>query len=78
MLVFSGAGEAGNLRDLWFYVPSQEGWGYITPYGKSPGARNGHDLALVPQRLSVVVFGGVRAGQEVQEVWELGLGRPEG
>ena len=78
MLIFGGAGEGGNLRDAWFYVPSAKGWGSIAPYGSKPGARRSHDMAFVPQRLSVVVFGGVRAGQEVQEVWEFGLGRPEG
>jgi hypothetical protein len=75
MLIFGGAGEGGNLRDLWYYVPSLKGWGSISPYGRNLGARKGHDLAFVPHRLSVIVFGGVRAGQEVQEVWEMGLGQ---
>lgn len=77
MLVFGGASEKANFYDMWFYVPSDRGWGYVTPYGKNPGGRRGHDLAFVPNRLSVILFGGVRRDQEKQEVWELGLGRPQ-
>jgi hypothetical protein len=74
MLIFGGAAEEGNLRDLRFYVFPAKGWGSISPYGGQPGARRSHDMAFVPHRLSVIVFGGVRAGQEVQELWELGIG----
>jgi hypothetical protein len=77
IFVFGGAGEGGNLRDLWFYVPSVRGWGYTTIYGKDPGGHRGHDMAFVPHRLSIVLFGGVRGDQELQEVWEFGLGRPD-
>jgi hypothetical protein len=76
MLIFGGAGQDGNLRDLWFWVPSAKGWGMITPSDSKPGARRSHDMAFAPSRLSAIVFGGVRAGQEVQEVWELGIGPP--
>jgi hypothetical protein len=77
MLIFGGAGEKGNFYDIWFYVPSDRGWGYLTSYYTNPGGRRGHDLAFVPRRLSVILFGGVRRDQEMQEVWELGLGRPQ-
>ena len=78
MLIHGGVGEGGNLSDLWFYVPSAKGWGSIAPYGKTPGDRRSHDLAFVPHRLSVILFGGMKGEQEVQEVqevWEMGLGR---
>jgi len=78
MLIFGGAGEGVNFKDLWFYVPPDVGWGYISTFGVDPGSRSGHDLAFVPRRLSVILFGGVRMGQEMQEVWELGVGKPEG
>jgi hypothetical protein len=60
---------------MWFYVPSAKGWGSISPYGKNPEDRRSHDLAFVPHRLSVILFGGMKGEQEVQEVWEMGLGR---
>jgi hypothetical protein len=77
MLIFGGVTEGGNLRDLWFYVSDVEGWGYITTLGYDPGGRKGHDLALVPDRHSAILFGGVRGEREMQETWEIGLGRPE-
>jgi hypothetical protein len=77
MLIFGGAGEGGTFLDIRLYIPSESGWGHITTYGKNPGGRRGHDLAFVPHRLSVVLFGGGRSDQEMQDVWELGLGRPE-
>jgi hypothetical protein len=75
LLVFGGVGTEDNL--IWFYVPSVKGWGTITPYVKEPGDRAGHDMVFVPPRFSIVLFGGTEGGQEVQELWELGVEAPE-
>jgi N-acetylneuraminic acid mutarotase len=77
MLMYGGASEGTDLNDLWFYVLAQKGWGYASSYGTDPGGRSGHDLAFVPRRASTILFGGVKMGQEMQDVWEVGLGRPQ-
>jgi hypothetical protein len=72
LIVFGGQTAAGPADDLWAFSTGEGGWAKLSlPSG--PSARNGHDAVYIPDRRSLLVFGGAGPSGDVDDLWELGL-----
>ncbi len=72
-LLFGGDTEAGPVNDLWLFDSASDAWSQTEVSGEPPSPRSSHDAAWVPERRSLVVFGGRDASGDLNELWELAV-----
>lgn len=74
MVVFGGRNSSsGFLDDVWAYVPSTNTWTNLTPAVGGPLARRSHTAIYDSARQRMVVFGGMTASGQRNDVWALNL-----
>lgn len=72
LLLFGGSTAGGSVDDLWAFGTGSGAWSKLEMPG-GPAARNGHDAVYLPDRRSLIVFGGAGTEDELGDLWELGL-----
>lgn len=70
VVLIGGAGENGNLNDVWIFDVVSDAWRQMSPSGEAPSARASHDAVYVRERKSIIVFGGFD-GSYLNDLWEL-------
>ena len=73
LLLFGGSTQDGPANDLWQLDSASNIWSEESPEGEAPSARFGHDAVWMPDRRSLVVFGGRDGSQDLNDLWELSL-----
>jgi hypothetical protein len=72
LIVLGGSTQAGSVADAWAFSTATDSWSELGASG-GPAARNGHEAVYLPDRQSMLVFGGRTEAGEAADVWELGL-----
>jgi len=70
LILVGGAGETGNLNDVWVFDVATNAWTQVTPEGQPPSARASHDAVWHAQRNALIVFGGFD-GAYLNDLWQL-------
>jgi N-acetylneuraminic acid mutarotase len=71
ILLFGGAGDSGDLNDLWAFDVTTDSWTKLKPSGTPPPAREGHAMVYEPNKKQVLVFGGLSSddGALLNDLW---------
>jgi hypothetical protein len=71
VVLFGGTGLDGvELNDVWVWNGEEDGWSGFETFGDWP-ARSGHTAFHDPGRGAIVVVGGERDGEFLDDIWEL-------
>ena len=75
MIVYGGSNAQGTLfGDVWALALSgTPKWTLLAPAGTPPPSRTFHTMTYDPVRDRMLVFGGVRSGERLQDAWALNL-----
>ncbi|MBN1660560.1 MAG: hypothetical protein JXA93_19340, partial [Anaerolineae bacterium] len=78
MIVYGGHSYHYNFDDAWILdlTPGAESWSQLQPGGEAIGARRFHSAVYDEARQQMVVFGGNRGGQLLNDTWALDLSTP--
>lgn len=73
LVLFGGSRRDGPANDLWLFDSASNAWSEEPPEGEVPSARFGQDAVWLPDRRTLIVFGGRDGSQELNDLWELSL-----
>ena len=72
LVLFGGQTPGGPANDLWLLDVTNDTWRQANVAGEAPSVRSSHDAVFIPERRSLMVFGG-RAESDLNDLWEIDL-----
>lgn len=72
-ILFGGDSADGPTNDLWFFDAANDTWSKATPENEGPSPRFGHDAVWLPDRRSLIAFGGNDGTADLNDLWALSV-----